>query len=273
MSLKPSLGSDEEIVESLWGRIKGQAKMRDTVVVVYYRPPDQDGEADEAFYSQLKVASQSQALVLVGDFNHPDICWKGYTARHVQSRRFLQCIDDNFSTQVVEEPTRRGVLLDLVLTNKEGLVKDMKAGGSLGYIDHEKIEFRIVGSMHKARSRTETLDFRRANLDLFKKLLGEIPWDHLLDLCQKDPLLDLCRKDHLVDMCRRYVGRNIPWMCIIRVLLLRRRCVGRTLSWICIVRVLLLHLCCIRRALYWICIDTVLEGPSPESSSDVLFMH
>ncbi|PKU29668.1 hypothetical protein llap_20028 [Limosa lapponica baueri] len=150
--------------------------MRDTVVGVYYRPPDQDGEVDEAFYSQLKVASQSQALVLVGDFNQPDICWKGYTARHVQSRRFLQCIDDNFLTQVVEEPTRRVALLDLVLTNKEGLVEDIKVGGSLGCSDHEKREFRIVGSMCKTTSRTETLDFRRANFDLFKKLLGEIPW-------------------------------------------------------------------------------------------------
>ncbi|PKU29771.1 rna-directed dna polymerase from mobile element jockey-like [Limosa lapponica baueri] len=32
MSLKPSLGSDEERVQSLWVRIKGQANMRDTVV-------------------------------------------------------------------------------------------------------------------------------------------------------------------------------------------------------------------------------------------------
>ncbi|PKU40959.1 hypothetical protein llap_8745 [Limosa lapponica baueri] len=51
ISPKPSLGSDEEIVESLWVRIKGRANMRDTVVGVYYRPPDQDGEGDEAFYN------------------------------------------------------------------------------------------------------------------------------------------------------------------------------------------------------------------------------
>ncbi|PKU30996.1 hypothetical protein llap_18699 [Limosa lapponica baueri] len=119
---EPSLGADKERVESLWVRIKGQANMRDTVVGVYYRPPDQDGEVDESLYRQLKVASQSQALVLMGDFNHPDICWEGYTARHVQSRRFLQCTNDNFLTQVVEEPTRRSVLLDLVLTKKEELV-------------------------------------------------------------------------------------------------------------------------------------------------------
>jgi len=32
---------------------------------------------------------------------------------------------------VVEEPTRRGVLLDLVLTKKEGLVENVKAGAAL----------------------------------------------------------------------------------------------------------------------------------------------
>ncbi|PKU45862.1 rna-directed dna polymerase from mobile element jockey-like [Limosa lapponica baueri] len=45
VSLKPSLVSDKR-VESLWVRIKGQANMGDTVVDVYYRPPDQDGEVN-----------------------------------------------------------------------------------------------------------------------------------------------------------------------------------------------------------------------------------
>jgi len=68
------LGADEEGVESLWVRIKGQPYMGDIVVGVYYRPSDQDEEVDEACHRQLKVASQSQALVVMGDFNHPDIC-------------------------------------------------------------------------------------------------------------------------------------------------------------------------------------------------------
>jgi len=81
-------------------------------VGVYYRPPDPEEEADEAFYRQLKVASQSQALLLMGDFNHPDISWEDHTARQAKSRRFVQNIDDNFLMQVVEEPTGKGTLLD-----------------------------------------------------------------------------------------------------------------------------------------------------------------
>jgi len=57
----------------------------------------------------------------MGDFNQPDISWEDQTARHKQSRRFLQSIDDNFLIQVVEEPTRKGTLLDLVLTNNDWL--------------------------------------------------------------------------------------------------------------------------------------------------------
>jgi len=51
------LGADEEGVESLWVRIKGQPHMGDVIVSVYYRPPDQEEEVDEAFYRQLQAAS------------------------------------------------------------------------------------------------------------------------------------------------------------------------------------------------------------------------
>ena len=50
---------DEERVENLWVRIKWQAHSGDTVVGVYYRPPDQEEEGNEAFYRQLKIDIQS----------------------------------------------------------------------------------------------------------------------------------------------------------------------------------------------------------------------
>lgn len=73
---------------------------------VCYRMPDQ--EVDEAFYRQLKAASKSQALVLVEDFNYPDIFWRNYTAKQKQSKRFLGSVGGNFLAQMVEDPTRNG---------------------------------------------------------------------------------------------------------------------------------------------------------------------
>ncbi|GAB0188002.1 hypothetical protein GRJ2_001265500 [Grus japonensis] len=106
------LGMDEEPTESLWVRIKGRAGAGDIIAGVCYRPPDQGDQADEALYRQTGAASCSQALVLMGDFNHPDICWRDNTAERKQSRKFLECVDDNFLLQVTEEPTRRSAMLD-----------------------------------------------------------------------------------------------------------------------------------------------------------------
>ena len=63
-------------VECLWIRMRGKASNADILLGVCYRPPSQDEEADEAFYKQLAEVSQPLVLVLVGDFNLPDVCWK-----------------------------------------------------------------------------------------------------------------------------------------------------------------------------------------------------
>ncbi|GAB0210150.1 hypothetical protein GRJ2_003480800 [Grus japonensis] len=175
------LGMDEEPTKSLWVRIKGRAGAGDIIVGVCYRPPDQGDRADEALYRQIGAASRSQALVLMGDFNHPDICWRDNAAERKQSRKFLECVDDNFLLQVIEEPMRRGAMLDLVLTNKEGLVGDVKLKGSLGCSDHEMVEFRILRAARRAHSKLTTLDFRRADFGLLRDLLGRIPWDKALE--------------------------------------------------------------------------------------------
>jgi len=75
----------------------------------------------------------------------------------------------------LEEPTRKHTLLDLVLTNKEGLVEDVKVGGRLGCSDHKMVEFRILCGESRAKSRIKTLDLSRANFGLFKELLGGSP--------------------------------------------------------------------------------------------------
>ena len=113
---------------SAWGWMRSPLRAYGSgaiIVGVCYRQPNQEDGADEALYRQIGAASCSQALVLMGDLNHPDICWRDNTAGHKQSRRFLECVDDNFLLQVIEEPRRRGAMLDLVLT-KEELVGNVK---------------------------------------------------------------------------------------------------------------------------------------------------
>lgn len=49
--------------------------------------------------------------------------------------------------------------------------------GSLGYSDNELLEFRILRTGTKMKSKLTTLDFKRVYFGLFRDLLGRVPWD------------------------------------------------------------------------------------------------
>lgn len=96
-----------------------------------YRPPIQDEEVDE---SALEVPGEGPRMT------SPCSCW-GTSAYHIsagnrtdkkQSQRFLECVEDNFLTQLVNDPVRNGSLLDLLLVNREVLLGDVKVGEYLG---------------------------------------------------------------------------------------------------------------------------------------------
>ncbi|GAB0186388.1 hypothetical protein GRJ2_001104100 [Grus japonensis] len=136
-----SLKNSHKQVETLWVRIRDRGNKRNPVVGVYHMQTDQGEPVDEAFLLQLQEASRSQALVLLGNFNHFDICWK--VARRA-TRRLLECIEDNFLSQVIDNPTRGDAILDLLVTNASELISDVKIGGSLGCSDHLLVEFAVL---------------------------------------------------------------------------------------------------------------------------------
>ena len=146
------------------------------MVGVCYRPPDQEEAVAKAFLLQLQEVSRLRALVLMGDFNHPDIFWDSGMAGGRQSRRFLESVKDNFLIQVIDGPTRGEALPDLVLTSAEESIREVKTGGRLGCSDHALVEFVISKNVGLAKSRARSLCFRRANFQLLKELLSGIPW-------------------------------------------------------------------------------------------------
>lgn len=72
--------------------------------------------ADETFFRQLEEASCLQAIIIMGNFNHPNTIQKSNAVGHKQSRRFLGCIDINFLAQVINVPIDGDALLNLILT-------------------------------------------------------------------------------------------------------------------------------------------------------------
>ena len=62
--------------ECLWVKMRGKANKADILLGVCYGLPKQEEEVGEVFYRRLVEFSQSLALVLVGDLNLPELCWK-----------------------------------------------------------------------------------------------------------------------------------------------------------------------------------------------------
>ena len=60
---------------------------------------------DEAFLLQRQEVSCLRALLLMEDFNHPDICWDSGMVGGRQSRRFLESVQDNSPWDVVDAPS------------------------------------------------------------------------------------------------------------------------------------------------------------------------
>lgn len=90
----------------------------------------------------------------------------------MQPRRFLECFDDNFLTQVIKAPTRRGSQLDLI-RNKQGRpVEELNVGDSLGCKDYEMGGVQAHERREKTNSRIMVLNFQRAGFGLQRDLLG-----------------------------------------------------------------------------------------------------
>ena len=84
---------------------------------------------------------------------------------------FQEYVGDIFLTQLVREPMRGSNILELLCVNR-GLVWDVKVGGRLGQSDHKMLDFSILVEPWRGVSRIATLDFWRADFNLFRTMVG-----------------------------------------------------------------------------------------------------
>ena len=86
----------------------------------------------------------------------------------------------NFLSQVIEGPTGGHAVLDLLLTNANALIGDIRIGGCQGCSDHATVEFILWRDMRKAKSKIRKLNFRKAHFQLIRKLVNKTSWKTVL---------------------------------------------------------------------------------------------
>ena len=99
--------------EAIWVKLRYRLGL-------YYRPPNNQREVEELICQQIMGRCKNSRVVVMGDFNFPNIDWDSFSARGLDEAEFVQCVQECFLRQYVDSPTQEGAILDLVLGNEPG---------------------------------------------------------------------------------------------------------------------------------------------------------
>ena len=121
--------------------------------------------------ASLDEFNDSTEIVLVSDFNLPDIDWStnSFFRDTDLNCRLMNILLDHFMSQQVLEPPRGKNILDLVITTNEGLIRNLQVGEPVS--DHNSIAFKVTMSSSKNMSHKKVYEFTKANLDRLNCLI------------------------------------------------------------------------------------------------------
>jgi hypothetical protein len=142
-----------EPYDTLW--IKFSSNLFSFVTACVYRPPlnassnsiENDRKLINVIEDQFKNLSN---LIIVGDFNYPNIKWKAdcYSSSSFSDSLFTDMLNDNNISQAVSDFTRfrhnqKSSLLDLVLISDCNLISNLSISDPIGLSDHCTIEIDL----------------------------------------------------------------------------------------------------------------------------------
>ena len=175
------------LTETVCVTIKLDGAQKLLILGMYQSPSIKGSESTAEICAILQdVAETPHSLLLLGDFNYPEIDWssnmsKAGVAHH--SNKFIHATQENLLTQHVEESTRfrhgqTPSLLDLILSNEAGLVEDLKYLAPIGLSDHALLAFSVkcfpTGYQHAPHQCRR--NYRKGNYEKGRMLLHQTDW-------------------------------------------------------------------------------------------------
>ena len=148
--------------------------------------------------------------IILGDFNLRGINWVTETSNvnenHIDTK-FLEAVRDNYLFQHVKQVTRtrenqQDSLLDLILTNEENMIDNIRYLPPLGKSDHLVIQFSLITYINRFRTQTEKLNFFKGNYDQLRTNLRNIAWD--------EAITEAMNLKEFTDKINHEVRENIP---------------------------------------------------------------
>ena len=147
---------NQSVIENVWVTLSLQGG-NSLLIGCLYRSPSGSTEDSVQQLEQLirQVCATSHShLVVVGDFNLPQINWSAQSSQAPMSHcshSFIETIRDCFLFQHVLKPTRYRLdetpsVLDLIFSREEGMVRKLEYLPGLGNSDHVVLQFTVACS-------------------------------------------------------------------------------------------------------------------------------
>ena len=126
------------------------------------------------------VQMKSSHLLICGDLNYPEIDWEyEYVDESTEIRPFIDTVQACY--QHIFQPTRyrkgnEPSLLDLILTNEDGMVSDVIHNPGIGESDHECLVFTLDCYKEERRGIENRPNYYKADLETIKDRLDHLNW-------------------------------------------------------------------------------------------------
>lgn len=165
----------DNVVEMLVVEV-GDCNKDGTLLGLCYKPPNASEEYEQLMFTAIQNIS-SKSLILMGDFNYPNINWEQLSSDR-SGELFLALVQDCFLFQHVRMPTRGNNILDLILSTEEGMIEDVSVEEPLNTSDHNLIFFKAITKTISTHTKQEKIfDFNKANYKLINNEIKNIDWN------------------------------------------------------------------------------------------------
>jgi Endonuclease-reverse transcriptase len=173
--------------------------MSSLIIGVCYSSPSSEELNNDRLLLMLDRASKycnkgssSEHLLLVGDFNYPEISYNNFTVdanTDSSAYKFFSKTQDLFLTQSVVQHTRIRAdnvpsTLDYILTDEAGLVDDIEYQAPLGKSDHVCLSWKttVFDSDAKKPVPSAKRNFWKGNYSVINSELSEVNWDKVVGI-------------------------------------------------------------------------------------------
>ena len=163
----------------------------DLIIAVIYRSPNSSQDNTEKINNLIREVGNlgiSHKLIM-GDFNYRDINWDDWSTQGSETSqpfKFIEALRDSYMFQHIKTPTRARIdqqptVLDLVISNEEGMVDNVNMESPLGKSDHACVNFKFLCEKAKTERPRKKYLFDRANFPKISEELRKINWSAEFD--------------------------------------------------------------------------------------------